>query len=357
MSSPKAIGAGWVSDQALGAEARPVAVGAVKTVSVSANVGQSQPANAWQALRQEREESSVQAKPSATPAIMAAPMTLSAWQAVRPDSEGSTIGVGQNPTPSAMASPSTGVQGYGGIAQRGSAAYVKLKAQYPANTDPPAEPTLGLLVQPQALVKTPPNTAPSASSSALPSLQTPTNLAKDFLAGFDPAQPIQATLDTNLLVVEAVGVLVRAVGSDGTVWLGKASLDSLRRVAIGFSEVIHSGRRIPVSAVAYDTDHNLGLEPEFRDEDPTLVQDLLRQGASAANGYLQSLLQSGSTTVSAGATVQDHSAPPLEWQLLGELGKLFTLPQPQNSFVRTARVSRGTPLLIFFQPQESDPMK
>jgi hypothetical protein len=319
------------------------------------------------------------AMPRRTP-LVAQNQTPGPWQAVRPTAADSSVALASSAVSGySAAAPPARPSSAQGTADAG-ASYSRVTPPVPSSSNAVAfsrptqpAPTGGQMVQlPRAAPPTPgsaqspqpqPSEAPAAATGdagdtghtvsplSLPSLQTPTNLAQGFLAGLDPSKPLEATLDTNLLLVEGVSVLARASTPDGTVWLGQASLDPLRRVSIQFKEVIQGAQRIPVSALAYDAQHSPGLAAEFKDENPSLVQDLLRQGAQAANGYLQSLLQSSQTTaVPGGGAVQDRSAPPLEWVLLGELGKLFTLPQPQNSFVRTARVARGTPVLIYLSP-------
>ena len=135
--------------------------------------------------------------------------------------------------------------------------------------------------------------------------------------------------------------------SEGAVWIGVASLDAARRVQGAFDRVVKDGQVGEVQAMALTPQGVPGLEAALEEQTPSLASDILRAGLNGVSAYVQGLAGASSSTVlPGGGAVQSKEAPPLGITLLGEIGKLFALPQGQASVVRLARVDKGTPILI-----------
>lgn len=135
--------------------------------------------------------------------------------------------------------------------------------------------------------------------------------------------------------------------SEGTLWIGVATLTDSKRIEIAFNQVVQHGQAVPIQALAFDIQGVPGLEATIEEQAPSLASDMLRAAMSGISTYVQGLAQAGTSTVlPGGGAVQNKEAPPLGITLLGEVGKLFALPQGQAMVVRLARVARDTPIQI-----------
>jgi hypothetical protein len=163
---------------------------------------------------------------------------------------------------------------------------------------------------------------------------------------FQPGQQVEAKLATAVLTLEGGQVPVVAE-SEGAIWIGVASLDASRRVQVSFERVVQSGQAANLQAMALDAQGVPGLQAVLEEQAPSLASDMLRAAVNGVSTYVQGLASASSSTVlPGGGAVQNKEAPPLGLTLLGEIGKLFALPQGQASVVRLARVDKGTPILI-----------
>jgi len=163
---------------------------------------------------------------------------------------------------------------------------------------------------------------------------------------FAPGQQISAKLATAILALEGGQVPVVAE-SEGAIWIGAAGLDASRRVQVVFDRVLQDGQVTELQAMALSPQGVPGLEAALEEQAPSLASDMLRATLNGVSTYVQGLASASSSTVlPGGGAVQSKEAPPLGLTLLGEIGKLFALPQGQASVVRLARVEKGTPILI-----------
>ncbi len=161
---------------------------------------------------------------------------------------------------------------------------------------------------------------------------------------FVPTQTINATLVLNIEVVSGSSAPVVASSSEGN-WIGTATL-ALDRVQIQFTHLVRDGRVLEVSGLAYDLESSQGLTAAVAEVAPTLVPDLLRNGANALNTYAQGLLNGQTTTSAGGVTVSSNNAVGLGTVIAGALGQTFKLPDGSQSFYRIAHVPKGTPFMV-----------
>lgn len=212
----------------------------------------------------------------------------------------------------------------------------------PQPTAPAASAGLKTLYQRSGVPSSPPSSPPPPANPATPQTSaspSPTN-------AFAPGQRIPARLATAVLAVEKGSVPVLAE-SEGTLWIGVATLTDSKRIEIAFNQVVQHGQAVPIQALAFDIQGVPGLEATIEEQAPSLASDMLRAAMSGISTYVQGLAQAGTSTVlPGGGAVQNKEAPPLGITLLGEVGKLFALPQGQAMVVRLARVARDTPIQI-----------
>lgn len=170
-------------------------------------------------------------------------------------------------------------------------------------------------------------------------------------APFAPTQMVAVRLVTSIYTPSGQPVPVVAQGPEGN-FVGRAVLNaSLGRVEMEFTTYVKNGQVFPVQALAYqDVKGNLvsGVQAAVKDVAPNLAADLLRSGVGALNTYAQQLAQASTTTITNGTVVNTKSAPSLVTVLRGELGKVFALPENQQSFVTVGQVPTGTPFMLLF---------
>lgn len=203
----------------------------------------------------------------------------------------------------------------------------------PSSSPPPAAPNVTATPTSPPSPQSSPTAPPSPQPSAVPD-------------AYSPGQQIPAKLATEIVAPEGAQVPVVA-DSEGASWIGTAGLDASRRVQVVFDRVVQGGQVTELQAVALSPQGVPGVEPILEEQAPSLASDTLRAAMNGVSAYVQGLAGASSSTVlPSGGAVQSKEAPPLGLTLLGEVGKLFALPQGQSSVVRLARVEKGTPVLI-----------
>lgn len=159
---------------------------------------------------------------------------------------------------------------------------------------------------------------------------------------YQPGRFYTGRLNVQVVVVEGGTTPVVIEGADGSIWMGTARLNALGRVEITLDTVYVGGREVKVRAQVFDEDRQLGLNARIEEKAPSLAQDLLRAAATGFGKYVEALSKQTSVVqLPGGAVAQTQQAPPLEYVLLGEAGKLFTLPEERKSLVRVGTVSAG----------------
>lgn len=189
--------------------------------------------------------------------------------------------------------------------------------------------------------------APSASQASGPGASGQAPQAAPGQAPQAPALPYTpgrfytARLQVELVVPEGGSVPVVLEGADGGIWMGTAKLTPLGRVQVDLDQVYRNGVGYRVRAMAYEN-NQLGLSASIREEAPSLAQDLLRAAAAGFSKYTEYLAKQTSVVqLPGGGVAQTQQAPPLEYVLLGEAGKLFSVPEGRQSLVRIAQVPAG----------------
>lgn len=159
---------------------------------------------------------------------------------------------------------------------------------------------------------------------------------------YQPGRFYTGRLNIQVVVVEGGTTPVVIEGADGSIWMGTARLNALGRVEITLDTVYVGGREVKVRAQVFDEDRQLGLNARIEEKAPSLAQDLLRAAATGFGKYVEALSKQTSVVqLPGGAVAQTQQAPPLEYVLLGEAGKLFTLPEERKSLVRVGTVPAG----------------
>jgi hypothetical protein len=159
---------------------------------------------------------------------------------------------------------------------------------------------------------------------------------------YQPGKTLTARLNVKLAVVEGSESPAVLEGADGSIWAGKARLGPLARVMVELDTLYLGGRSYRVRAYAYDQDRQLGLVAKVEEQSPSLAQDVLRASAAALGQYVDLLSkQTQVTQLPGGGIAQSQTAPPLEMVILGNVGRLFALPEDRKSLVRVAQVEAG----------------
>jgi len=172
--------------------------------------------------------------------------------------------------------------------------------------------------------------------------------AKRLIEEVRPGQTIKARLEMGPVLGGGLTELpVLAKDSSGRLWFGTAKLaGQTGRVDILFDRVYMDGGFMPVQARALDLDGSYGVAATIQDLAPSLAADVLRAGISGVASYLQDLRNAQKVTVGPdGRLIISQEAPPLEYQVLGNVASLFQLPA-QSSVVRVYRLDRGRQLEI-----------
>jgi hypothetical protein len=192
---------------------------------------------------------------------------------------------------------------------------------------------------------TPSGQAPLPSPSAPGQTQTPPASPAPQAQQSYPYQPgktLTARLNVKLAVVEGSESPAVLEGADGSIWVGKAKLGPLARVMVELDTLYLGGKSYQVRAYAYDQDRQLGLTAKVEEQSPSLAQDVLRASLAALGQYVDLLSkQTQVTQLPGGGVAQSQTAPPLEMVILGNVGRLFALPEDRKSLVRVAQVEAG----------------
>jgi len=163
-----------------------------------------------------------------------------------------------------------------------------------------------------------------------------------------PGQTVRARLEVGPVLGGGLTELpALAKDSSGRLWFGTARLaGQTGRVDILFDRVYMGGGFMPVQARALDLDGSYGVAATIQDIAPSLAADILRASISGVASYLQDLRSAQKVTVGPdGRLIISQEAPPLEYQVLGNVASLFQLPA-QSSVVRVYRLDRGRQLEI-----------
>jgi hypothetical protein len=192
---------------------------------------------------------------------------------------------------------------------------------------------------------TPSGQASPPSPSALGQTQTPPASPAPQAQQSYPYQPgktLTARLNVKLAVVEGSESPAVLEGADGSIWVGKAKLGPLARVMVELDTLYLGGKSYKVRAYAYDQDRQLGLMAKVDEQSPSLAQDVLRASVAALGQYVDLLSkQTQVTQLPGGGVAQSQTAPPLEMVILGNVGRLFALPEDRKSLVRVGQVEAG----------------
>jgi len=191
---------------------------------------------------------------------------------------------------------------------------------------------------------TPSGQAPLPSPSAPGPTQTPLTSSAPQAQSYpyQPGKTLTARLNVKLAVVEGSESPAVLEGADGSIWVGKAKLGALARVMVELDTLYLGGKSYKVRAYAYDQDRQLGLTAKVEEQSPSLAQDVLRASLAALGQYVDLLAkQTQVTQLPGGGIAQSQTAPPLEMVILGNVGRLFALPEDRKSLVRVAQVEAG----------------
>lgn len=166
---------------------------------------------------------------------------------------------------------------------------------------------------------------------------------------YTPGRTYTARLNFQLVVAEGGSSPVVLEGADGSIFTGTAKLDpALGRVMVDLDTAYLHGKAYPIKAMVYDNGQ-LGLSGQIREEAPTLAQDIIRATASGFSRYVDLLSKQSSVSVlPGGGMMSSQQAPPLEYVLLGEVGRLFSVPDTRKSLVRLAQVDQGKVVQVLF---------
>ncbi len=135
----------------------------------------------------------------------------------------------------------------------------------------------------------------------------------------------------------------------GRMWLGLARLaGASSRIELELSRVfVGRDGYLNVKARGLATDGTYAVAAKVEDVAPSLAPDLLRAAISGFSGYLSDLRNAQRFTLGPdGKVAVEKEAPPVEYQILGNIANLFNLPQGQAALVRVFRLERGQPVEI-----------
>ena len=158
---------------------------------------------------------------------------------------------------------------------------------------------------------------------------------------FASGDVLDGVLEVGILTTEGASVptLVR---TDGGVWQGSASLNSLGRVEVTLSQVTAEGQQLSVNALVVGEDGYPGVDAAIREATPALAADLVAAGLRGVSDYVGELADAGTVVDDGERVVVNNQAVPLEWALAGSLAELFSPPSSQRAVVRVAEVPAGT---------------
>ncbi len=176
--------------------------------------------------------------------------------------------------------------------------------------------------------------------------------------GYKTGDAITAKLVTRVVTAEGARVPVIARSSDGVLWIGSATYDSSLRMQVSFERAVKGDKEYSVTVTTFSTDEQPGLPAIVEDSAPNIVADSLRTGASGLTNYTKTYLENlgkpiiGNITSGGDVSMQTPQAPKYGTNLLesigGNVASLLTLPPSNQTVIRTARVDKGTAVLLYY---------
>lgn len=181
-------------------------------------------------------------------------------------------------------------------------------------------------------------------------LPTQTSLAVE--SPYKPGEIRRGRMLTGAYLIPGKSVPVAVELEDKTVLVGTARFDPTGRVWIDFSTAVKRGQVYTVSAVALEaTEWTQGLPAKVGDEAPTLVADLVRGALGGISDFVKASLEAANVvTLPGGGQAVEKKVPGLEMFLLARAADLVALPKESTAVLRTVKVERDTPVLVFFLP-------
>ncbi|GAA5504344.1 hypothetical protein Dxin01_04114 [Deinococcus xinjiangensis] len=200
-----------------------------------------------------------------------------------------------------------------------------------------------------------------AAAPANPSVQD-TSSASPTVAAVAPDPDAPKFAQTSVIVGKlfsdirtAAGMAVPAivVSKDGN-WIGTATYNvPLGRVDIRFDAYVQykNNKSYPVQATAFQVINGRmaeGVGANIHPIAPTLAVDLARAGLNSLNVYTTALQNANTVTSNGSLITSNRTAPALVQVVRGELGKVFALPEGNQSINVVADVNGGTEIQVVY---------
>lgn len=195
--------------------------------------------------------------------------------------------------------------------------------------------------------------SPANTPIASPPDTTPLNTLDPDAPAFSTASVIPGKLFTALRTAAGINAPAIVVTADGH-WIGVATYNAaFGRVDMRFSSYVNdkNGKAYPVQASAYQLSGGAltpGVSCNVHPIAPTLALDLARAGLNSLSTYTQALQNAGTTTVNGSLITTTRQAPALIQVVRGELGKVFALPEGNQSINIVADVNAGTEIQLLY---------
>ncbi|ADW22254.1 conserved hypothetical protein [Thermus scotoductus SA-01] len=213
---------------------------------------------------------------------------------------------------------------------------------------------------PPAMQSSPPTSSENTAFPGLnptepgfsPGFTPPTQTSLAVESPYKPGEIRRGRMLTGAYLIPGKSVPVAVELEDKTVLVGTARFDPTGRVWIDFSTAVKRGQVYTVSAVALEaTEWTQGLPAKVGDEAPTLVADLVRGALGGISDFVKASLEATNVvTLPGGGQAVEKKVPGLEMFLLARAADLVALPKESTAVLRTVKVERDTPVLVFFLP-------
>ncbi len=213
---------------------------------------------------------------------------------------------------------------------------------------------------PPAMQSSPPTSSENTAFPGLnptepgffPGFTPPTQTSPAVESPYKPGEIRRGRMLTGAYLLPGKSVPVAVELEDKTVLVGTARFDPTGRVWIDFSTAVKRGQVYTVSAVALEaTEWTQGLPAKVGDEAPTLVADLVRGALGGISDFVKASLEATNVvTLPGGGQAVEKKVPGLEMFLLARAADLVALPKESTAVLRTVKVERDTPVLVFFLP-------
>lgn len=171
---------------------------------------------------------------------------------------------------------------------------------------------------------------------------------------FAPTSVIAGKLFTSIRAAAGMDVPVVVLSQDGN-WVGSATYNTrLGRVDMRFTSFVLSknSKVYPVFAMAYQRAANgtlsEGVGANVHPIAPTLALDLARAGLNGLHAYNQALQNAGTTNYSGALVTTTQQPPELVQVLRGEVGRVFALPEGNQSIQIVADIDAGTGVQLVY---------